>query len=127
MKRITIGILTIFLMTNCGKQEEEAMEINEDRLVQIMVDLHVIEASLATVNSSYRDSIRQVALEKCAGLHKISVEELEKELLYVDRNPGYQQLLYKRVLDTLESYMSRADTLSIVKKPPQEKPVIGKK
>ncbi len=122
MKWITIGLLSILLMTNCGKQDEEVMEINEDRLVRVLVDLHIIEASLTTVNSSHRDSIRQVALEKCAELHRITVEDLEKELLYVDQKPAYHQVLYKRVLDTLESYMSRADTLSLVKKPVQSKP-----
>ena len=115
MKWITIALLSIFILANCGKQQEEVMEVDEDRLIQVLVDLHIIEASLTTVNSSHRDSIKQAALEKCAALHKISVEELEEELIYVDRQPEYQRMIYKRVLDTLESYMSRADTISIVK------------
>lgn len=111
MRWILIVMLFPLFMAQCSR-ESEVMDIDEDRLVGILVDLHFIEAALSTVNVHHRDSIREAALEECAQLHQVSVAELKEELIYVDQRPPYQREIYKRVLDTLQSYMSRAEDLS---------------
>jgi hypothetical protein len=95
------------------QNKDEVLEIDEDKIVQILADMHIIEASIASVNAYYRDSLQQVALRKCAEIHEMTVEQLEAQIMYIDQRPEYHRKLYKRVIDTLESFMQRADTLSM--------------
>lgn len=108
--------LLFFLFAFFGCQDnDDVLDIDEDKIVQILADMHIIEASISNVNAYDRDSMQQVALAKCAEIHQITIEELEAQIMYIDQRPEYHRMLYKRVIDTLESFMKRADTLSMIK------------
>jgi len=112
MKWGFIFLLVCSVFFSC-QNKDKVLEIDEDKIVQILADMHIIEASITSVNAYYRDSLQQVALAKCAEIHEMTVEELEAQIMYIDQRPEFHRKLYQRVIDTLESFMQRADTLSI--------------
>lgn len=105
-------ICFIALFMSCQTTSEERAFIEEDRLVSVISDLHFIEASLIGVNKDNRDSVREVALKKCAEIHQLTVEELEDQIFWLENEPEYQRQIYRRVVETLEGYMEKADSLA---------------
>ena len=102
----------LFGMLSCA-EKPDAMYIDEDRIVQVLADLHLIEASIATVNAVHRDSIQELALQKCAVIHDMDPQMIEDQILYISLKPAYHRQIYQRVLDTLEHMVQNAEQITL--------------
>ena len=113
--RLIFFLLTITLVA-CVKKEP-VFELDHDKMVRVLIDLHIAEAALAQVNLAERDSIGVLALKKVAEMHQMTPEDIESKIVYIQQNPLIMAEIYEHVLDTLDYFTANAETLSkVIKK-----------
>lgn len=105
--RLTL-ILISFLLVSCAGEEAPlppANAIPEDRFVPVMVDVHLVEA---TINQKFgriddTTSSSQRYYEALFEKHHITRTEFDSTFNYYKRNPRQMEKIYQQVNDSLES------------------------
>lgn len=110
--RFIIFLLATTLVA-CVKKEP-VFELDQDKMVRVLIDLHIAEAALAQVNLADRDSIGVLALKKVAEMHQMAPEDIQSQIVYIQQNPLIMAEIYEHVLDTLDYFTANAETLSKV-------------
>lgn len=104
MKRYTwflIFIIICLVACNNSETQQAVPTIEEEKMVQITADLHIIEAHLQNSPAKQRDSIKSVLYYQMYKIHKIdSIELLENQKIYYQQ-PKKVEAMYGRVLEIL--------------------------
>ena len=89
-----------FLVIGC--QSEQKPNIPEEKMVNIFVDIHLIEASLLGYSDEQKDSLSNVYYSQIYEIHGVSEDEFLKEMDYLKRHPDYLGGLYEKVLEEID-------------------------
>lgn len=106
MRLVIIAIA--LLLVSCGEEEAPLPPDNaipEDQFVPVMVDVHLIEA---TINQKFgrRDDTTSSSLRYYEALfekHAITRTQFDSTFNYYKRNPAQMEKIYQQVNDSLES------------------------
>jgi hypothetical protein len=102
MKRFNLFILGLFLIVSCKDSELPKDLIAEEKMIQIIADLHIIDGYMATL--VYTDSTRINGKNFYATVyksHNTTRTEYEKSLKYYSMDPVRLDSMYNRVEDLL--------------------------
>lgn len=97
---IIASMLCIGSFTACSSDEPE-LKIPEDKLVKILVDVHVAEAGFQNLSGEVKDSIANVYYEQIAEMHQIDRVLLDSTIIQVRRDAIKLTSIYDKVLEEL--------------------------
>ena len=99
--------MAVSLFSACG-ENEGAFSPEEERMINLIMDMHVAEAAMGKVPDKYKDSLRLTYRSEIARLHGLEAYELDSLLLDVQDDPAlYQQLTREAMMrmDSIERSM----------------------
>ena len=102
MKVFRLFILGLFLIISCKDNELPKGLIEEQKMIQIIADLHIIDGYMATL--VYTDSTRINGKNFYASVyksHNTTKAEYEKSLKFYSLDPVRLDSMYNRVEDLL--------------------------
>ncbi|HLU88797.1 MAG TPA: DUF4296 domain-containing protein [Cyclobacteriaceae bacterium] len=103
MKKITVFILVIVLGTACSGSEKPAGLLSEDKVVEVLVDIHMAEGMVSALPIPY-DSSRKIypVLEKeIFEKHQVSDSVFMDSFEYYLRDARTMENIYSRTIDSL--------------------------
>jgi hypothetical protein len=106
VKNTYIIFLLFFIIFGCGKNATPSGILDEDRMVEILIDIHLAEGLVSTFPINYDSSralypfLEQRVFEK----HQLSDTVFMESLQYYLRDPKKMDRLYARTIDSLNVY-----------------------
>lgn len=111
MIRNTVWILVIFLsVSSCNKNNDE---MDNEALANIIADMHISEISLQRADKTYKDSLQLVFQEKLAKIHKVSSQEIKKQVELLMEDPKRQSEVYNLAIEKLKNIETQIKRKSI--------------
>lgn len=100
-----IVLLSSFLVlvggAACKKDRKLTLPIEQEKLVQVLCDIHVAEAALQALSEQQKDSVAAVYYEQIYTLYGINAEQFKQTIRTLEKQPAALQQLYQIVMDTL--------------------------
>ena len=90
----------LFSLSACSGSEPE-LKIPEDKLVKILVDVHLAEASFQSLSGAEKDSIAEVYYEQIAEMHGIERSNLDSTIIQLRKDAIRMTSIYDKVLEEL--------------------------
>ncbi|KEO74722.1 DUF4296 domain-containing protein [Anditalea andensis] len=103
MKKLLILIASIFLVSSCGNNDKPKGLLDKDKMVSIMVDIHLVEGIASSLPIPYDSSqkvypyLEQRVFEK----HGVQDSVYLQSLQYYLRDANVMEELYSRTIDSL--------------------------
>ncbi|MDX1665670.1 MAG: DUF4296 domain-containing protein, partial [Saprospiraceae bacterium] len=86
MIRWAWGIILMLLMLSCGPREEK-LSLEEEKMIQVLADVHLAEAAMQNTSGPVKDSIAEVYYRQIYEIHDLSEQEFEENMRILRRNP----------------------------------------
>ena len=106
MKSFVICLVCLFLLY-CNKQPDYEIPLEEDILLELLIDMHLAEGSLARIKKIEQDSVRQIYFESILMKYDLSDKEHEQLIQHLKKDPEYLSNLYEQIYDSLEARSER--------------------
>lgn len=120
MKKLQIFILTLFLLTACQKNKLPEGVLDEQRMINVLADLSVIDGYMSSV--MYTDTLKIEERSYYATVyknHNISKEIFDTSLKYYSNQPVLLDSMYSKVtrnLEAKERFLNKIQTKEQLKK-----------
>ena len=124
MKRLQLFIIPLLLLTACQKNKLPEGVLDEQRMINVLVDLSVIDGYMSSL--IYTDTLRIEGRSYYATVyknHNISREIFDKSLKYYSNQPVLLDSMYSKVTRKLEA---KERFLNKIQMKEQFKKVLGK-
>lgn len=97
-------VICVFLITatNCSK-EETPYQLSDEKLVDILSDLHISESATQHLSLAFRDSMVLVYLDQILEIHEVPKEIFEPAYQKLKRDPQKLQIIYGKVIKRLDN------------------------
>ena len=103
MKFIKGIVLVLLLGFGCSKAEvEEAPLIPDEKMINILVDLHIAESAILSANKSQKDSIGSLYFAQVFEMHGIQDSLFYKNLNLISKNPNRTEAIYEKVVEQID-------------------------
>jgi hypothetical protein len=103
-KYMVLLCLSLFSCSNNEKKDAAAMKIEPTKMVQLLADIHLVEAALEVEPQGIRDSLTQLYYPQVLARHQVSKADFDSTMHYLGRHPVELDSLYRKMnvrLDTL--------------------------
>ncbi len=100
MLMITPLLACLFLL-GCSRGEPQ-LEVKEDKLVDILIDVHIAEAAVQNLRGETHDRIINLYYEQIFGIHGVEREEFESTMAYLREKPDRMEAIYAEVMAEME-------------------------
>ncbi len=94
---LNILLLTIFL-NSCSKNTVSTPVISEDKLINVLVDIHYAEAATQNVYGAIKDSLLTSYYDEIYQTHHITKEDFQQSIRIVRKDSRKVEKLYEKVL-----------------------------
>ena len=124
MKRLQLFIIPLLLLTACQKNKLPEGVLDEQRMINVLADLSVIDGYMSSL--MYTDTLRIEGRSYYATVyknHNISKEVFDKSLKYYSNQPVLLDSMYSKVTRKLEA---KERFLNKIQMKEQFKKVLGK-
>ncbi len=95
--------LVILILFTCDANPKENLPIDEDTLVKLLCDVHVVEGALQNQKASEKDSLANAYYNQIYEKHDILEEDFVKILEVMEKDPKLLGHIYDQVLVELDS------------------------
>ncbi|KAA3630020.1 MAG: DUF4296 domain-containing protein [Bacteroidetes bacterium] len=106
LKYIKIGSVVLILfsvLASCSPKEiEEPLPFSDEKIINILIDVHISEAALQTLGRVVKDSMKEVYMNQVAEIHEIERQQLEELLGELRNRPADLKRLYSGMLEEIE-------------------------
>ncbi len=102
MKLYRIGVfclLAIWSLSTCNR--ENPLSVPPQKMIEVLVDVHVAEAALQNLSSDTKDSLMVVYYDQIYDIHGITATQFEQDMTYIKRHPKTMEKIYEKVLEQL--------------------------
>ena len=105
-KNVTTLCLCGLLLISCSKKEEKIPEniLPKEKMIPIMVDVHLAEAKIQSNNLSMTDSTKKIAAGYYKNVfekNKITEQQFRESFLYYSRHLDLLNKIYEEVISEL--------------------------
>lgn len=104
MRIAAIFLLLILGFGACDKEKKQ-LPISQEKMIDILVDVHVAEAAMQELSSILRDSIGEIYYEQIFEMHGVTKDEFNKALYLIKQDPEQMERVYKDVLAEIDKKM----------------------
>lgn len=99
MNRALFFFLILLFFGAC--QPESQLSISNEKMIAVLVDVHVAEAAMQNLSNNQKDSIAQVYYGQIYQIHGLTKEQFAADIDYVTHHPKLMENLYSKVLENL--------------------------
>jgi hypothetical protein len=105
--RYCLTFIILFFLMACTEEGPD-LPIPEDKLVKVLVDVHLAEAALQGLGGLVRDSTANVYYDQIAQRHDIERADLDSTIISIRKDPKAITKIYTKVLEELTAYETGA-------------------
>ena len=91
----------VLLLTACNKNEAPQLSLTEEKLLDILIDVHVAEGSIQNIYGPEKDSLIDLYYQQIYKIHDITEATFNENMKIIRRNPAYVEKIYKKIVDKL--------------------------
>lgn len=91
------------LLAGCREERETRLLIPEDKLVEVLVDVHLAESALQNRFGPAKDSLAGLYYDKIFELHDVEEADFEETMERLRRDPETAERIYETVLEKLSA------------------------
>jgi len=91
----------LLLLLSCGENAEEPLTIEEDKMIMILMDAHLLESALQDVAHSKRDTTKTKFYNQFYEIHGITEKEFLENLEIMDKQPKMLSRIYSKVMEEI--------------------------
>ena len=102
MRKGLILIVLGFSFFVIGCKEPDQPSISQEKMIDILIDVHLIEASLLGFSEEQKDSLSLAYYDQIYQIHSISEEEFIEGMEYLKGHPDYMTKTYEKVLEEID-------------------------
>ena len=96
---IAVFSACLIFISSCQKQESPS--VDQEKLINILVDIHLIEASLLGFSDEQKDSLSAFYYQQIYEIHSITEDSFLTEMKYLKSHPDYMIEIYEKVLEEI--------------------------
>lgn len=101
MKKKLLAFFTILLISlSCTK--EEALPVEEDKLVEVIRDIHIAEAAIQNLIGVTKDSVGEIYYDQIFEMHDVRKADFDSAMSILRTEPERFGLIYDEVLSDME-------------------------
>jgi hypothetical protein len=93
------GLLLIFSCT----QEVASYNYDQDKLVDVLIDVHIARSALQNAPVATRDSLYVNLFHQICRIHQVDNDSISSDLARLTTDPEYLESIYEIVIDSLEN------------------------
>ena len=93
-------LLCSFLFSAC-KKANAPLPIEEEKLKEILIDVHVAEAALQPIIGAKKDSLRELYFSQIFEIHEIHAVEFEATMELLQEDPKRMKKIYKELTEDI--------------------------
>lgn len=97
---VRILALTLILFTACA-EEEVPIPLSEEKMIDVLIDLHMAESMIEKLPLSDRDTVGHVYYRMIYREHGISEAEFDESIAILREDPKRLNALYEQILEKL--------------------------
>ncbi|MFK7979705.1 MAG: DUF4296 domain-containing protein [Saprospiraceae bacterium] len=104
-------VFALFVDVSSCTKEATPYQLTDEKLTNIITDIHISESATQHLSLSLRDSMVQVYLDQILEINEVSKAVFEPEYQQLKRDPKKLQLIYGKVIERLNKLkIKRKDT-----------------
>lgn len=98
-----VGLAAILSLSvfSCS-QGRQTIPIDEDKLVEVLIDVHVAEAAVQTLRGATKDSMINLYYDQICEIHAVNREEFETSMEILRNDPKRLEELYAEIMTEME-------------------------
>ncbi len=93
-----IAILALF----AGCTSEESLPVREEKLIEVLRDVHIAESALQSYGDPEKDSLAVVYYRQIMTIHDMDREVFDTCIAILRRNPKLMQEIYGKAFEHIE-------------------------
>lgn len=101
--RLSMLIAVMFLFLSTCETKQVGLPMEEEALVKMLCDVHVIEGALQNQKASQKDSLAKVFYDQVYERYDITEGDFEEVLAIMEKDPKLLGQIYDKVLVELDS------------------------
>jgi Domain of unknown function (DUF4296) len=103
MKTRQFPLLLLCFVLGCSSQQTEPLPISQEKLVELMFDVHVAEGALSQLpGGPKKDSIADQYYDQVAEIQQVDRAVLDTCLAILQRNPDLSKEVYEKVMELMD-------------------------
>lgn len=99
---IVLSCIWMLISCNSGKSESESL-IPDDKLLNVLVDLHIAEGATQRFSTQEQDSVKNMFLTQILEIHHIRKGQIDSTLEKLYQQPERYQAMQSSVLDSMRN------------------------
>lgn len=92
-------ICLFFICTSCAESTEQSLTIPENKMVEILLDAHILESALQDVTHTKKDSTKKAFYQQLYTIHSISEKAFIENVEIMDKQPKMLARIYSKVME----------------------------
>ncbi len=105
MKYHIVLLLFLFGSVMACKQQKKNYSLTDEQLANLMLDLHLSETMLISLNSEQQDSLKDLYWEKLTLVYQLSEEEIKMQVALLESDP-------EKLKDIMDQIKFRSDSIN---------------
>lgn len=92
----------LFLLGCQQEKEEDPLPYEDEKIISILMDVHLAEAALQSLGKVMKDSMTGVYYDQIYTIHKISKADFEKMMALLRNSPKNLNRIYGQLMERVE-------------------------
>ena len=93
--------LLLASVVSCGPKPTP-ITMDEDKLVEVLIDVHVAEAAVQMLRGATKDSVINAYYDQIFEIHGLSREDFETTMEILRTDPKRMEALYSKIMNEME-------------------------
>ncbi len=93
-------IFSLFVF-NVACKNDKALPMEEEQLIRVLCDIHIVEAGIEHLNGTDKDSIATRLYNQIYDIHGVQQASVDTALFYLKKDPDAMEKIYSKVMDEL--------------------------
>ncbi len=87
---------------------EEQPQMPEEKLIEVLADIHIAEAALQSLRGQTKDSMSQLYYRQIYTIHEVDTLEVQETLEALREKPAEMKELYDKVMERVEKVHTKS-------------------
>ncbi len=103
IKTGTFSLMFLAVVFSCDPKEiEEPLPFSDEKIIDILIDVHISEAAMQTLGRVVKDSMKEVYMDQISEIHDVERQQLDEVLEELRNRPADLKRLYSGMLEEIE-------------------------
>lgn len=120
ISRLVLMSSLIFTLSFCGKEPPAPLPFEDEKIVEILVDVHFAEAAMQSLGRVVKDSMKQVYFDQIAQIHQVDRNQIDTLLFQLRNRPLDMKRLYESMMEKIEVQEKEINTKPDPQRPPED-------